>query len=124
MMSLLDYLVDDDEQSPGEYIETGTMEDPFNVRKVPLNRLVSIYMMSSYLYYHRYESIITDEEYDYVCKRLHDDYDHVTHNHKVYLDRNSLKAGTAYQMKAKDYPTVTRVAAEQWARDEFIKREC
>ena len=63
------------------------------------NMLVPYYLMHSYLYYELNEPIISDAEYDELCRELKDKWDSVEHFHKHLIDVNSLGAGTGYQLK-------------------------
>lgn len=81
------------------------------IDKLSIDRLVSVYMLSSYCYYHRYESILPDEDYDKVCRRLLKEYDRIEHQHKAHLCKENLKAGTAFTIKT--YPTVVMLVAEE-----------
>ena len=61
--------------------------------------LVPYYLMHSYLYYVMNEPIISDMEYDELCKELKDKWDSVEHYHKHLIDKQSLGAGTGYQLE-------------------------
>lgn len=61
--------------------------------------LVPYYLMHSYLYYVMNEPIISDIEYDELCKELKDKWDSVEHYHKHLIDKQSLGAGTGYQLQ-------------------------
>ena len=63
---------------------------------VSLNRLVPIYLMSSYLYYELDDSVLSDTQFDYLCKKLYDNWDKVEHMHKHLIDKANLKAGSGY----------------------------
>jgi NAD-dependent DNA ligase len=63
------------------------------------NMLVPYYLMHSYIYYEINDSIITDYEYDELCRELKDKWDMITHYHKHLVDVNALGAGTGYQLK-------------------------
>lgn len=93
-----------------------------NVNEISINRCVSYYLMSSYLYYKGDICILEDNEFDYMCKRLYDEWDNVTHHHKHFIDRDSLKAGTGYELQ---YNTRIRSAASQWYEDylEYEKKK-
>lgn len=88
-----------------------------DIPSLPINKLVSIYMIASYCYYHRYESVLPDTDYDLICKRLYKEYDNITHQHKEHLDKESLKAGTAYQIST--YPTIVMCVGEDIMRGEY-----
>ena len=55
--------------------------------------------MYSYLYYEEDSPIISDGEYDSICKRLHNEWDNVEHFHKHLIDKETLLAGTGYTLK-------------------------
>ena len=42
------------------------------LHNVSNNRLVPIYLMSSYLYYEQDDSVLDDTKFDYLCKKLYD----------------------------------------------------
>ena len=63
------------------------------------NMLVPYYLMHSYLYYEMDEPIISDIEYDELCRELKEKWDSVEHFHKHLVDVQSLGAGTGYQVK-------------------------
>jgi len=72
------------------------------------NMLVPYYLMFSYAYYKENESLITDSEYDQICRDLITNWNDITHWHKPLLDLESLKAGTGYDIK---YPNRVVTAA-------------
>ena len=78
---------------------------------VEANRLVPIYLMSSYLYYEQDKSILSDVDYDSVCLRLIQEWDDIEHVHKNLLDLDSLQAGTGYDV---EYTQMIEMAALQW----------
>ena len=61
--------------------------------------LVPYYLMHSYLYYVMNEPIISDIEYDELCKELKDKWNSIEHYHKHLIDKQSLGAGTGYQLE-------------------------
>ena len=71
-----------------------------------INLLVPSYLIHSYLYYVQHTSIIEDEDFDRLCKTLHDEYDNITHHHKHLIDKESLLAGTGYAVEYKEYTLV------------------
>ncbi len=66
------------------------------LHNVSLNRLVPIYLMSSYLYYECDKNVLDDTQFDYLCKKLYDNWDSVEHIHKHLIDKDNLKAGSGY----------------------------
>ena len=73
------------------------------------NMLVPYYLMYSYAYYKENESLISDTEYDDICKQIIDKWDNITHWHKSLLTLDALKAGTGYDI---EYPNRVISAAK------------
>ena len=63
------------------------------------NMLIPYYLMFSYLYYEKDINLITDGEFDALCKTLLDKYDGLTHMHKHLVTKTALSAGTGYDIK-------------------------
>ena len=55
--------------------------------------------MFSYLYYEKNITLIDDTEFDQMCKTLLEKYDEVEHMHKDLVKKESLTAGTGYDIK-------------------------
>ena len=55
--------------------------------------------MLSYLYYVKNISLIEDTEFDQMCKTLLGKLDSLTHMHKHLVKKESLTAGTGYDIK-------------------------
>lgn len=74
--------------------------------------------MSSYLYYHRPDlaPILTDDEYDEVCRLLRANWRKVQHRHKSLIKLKHLTAGTGYYIPEHKYPTIVRHAAMQLSK--------
>lgn len=76
---------------------------------VNIPKLISEYLIHSYIYYERGTSVISDAAYDQIVEELLDNYSKVRasdHPHKHLILKDSLKAGTGYDIK---YPTIVRV---------------
>ena len=82
---------------------------------VSLNRLVPIYLMSSYLYYELDDSVLNDTQFDYLCKKLYDNWDKVEHMHKHLIDKDNLLAGSGYGI---EYTSMIRGGAISWYEQE------
>lgn len=80
-----------------------------------LNMLVPYFLSASYLYYIRDESLFSDALYDAICEALRENFDDLEHRHKHVIDRDALMAGTAFTLKAEDYPTMLTHAATSLA---------
>lgn len=85
--------------------------DFISIRRNP-NLAVPSYLVHSYLYYVHDSPVIPDTDYDALCKFIVDNYDSIAHNHKSYIDVESAKAGTAYHIKADEYPQIVRSCAQ------------
>jgi hypothetical protein len=83
------------------------------------NMLVPYYLMFSYAYYKENESLITDSEYDQICRDLITNWNDITHWHKPLLDLESLKAGTGYDIK---YPNRVVTAALSLIKENTLNR--
>ena len=62
------------------------------------NMLIPYYLMFSYLYYEKNITLIDDTEFDQMCKTLLDKYDELKHMHKHLVKKESLTAGTGYDI--------------------------
>ena len=62
------------------------------------NMLIPYYLMFSNLYYEKNINLIEDAEFDQMCKTLLDKYDGLTHMHKHLVKKESLTAGTGYDI--------------------------
>lgn len=70
-----------------------------------LTYLYDSYLEHSYRYYNLDEPIISDYEFDTLCKRLLDRWDELKHPFKHLTDESALEAGTGFQLyhKIPDY---------------------
>jgi len=84
-----------------------------DLQEIHPNRLVSYYCMSSYLYYEKQKNVLSDADYDTLCKRILKEWDNIEHPHKYKLSKEALKAGTGYTM---NYTNLIMDAAEKWLR--------
>jgi len=76
---------------------------------------VPIYLMSSYLYYECDKNVLDDTQFDYLCKKLYDNWDSVEHMHKHLIDKDNLKAGSGYGIK---YTNLIVSGANSWYEQE------
>lgn len=75
------------------------------------NLIVPWFLMASYLYYHKSESLFSDTYYDELAKDLLSNWDSIEHSHKYLIPKEDLIAGSLYSLKANDYPTFCKGAA-------------
>ena len=84
------------------------------------NAVVSWYLITSYLYYQHDMAIISDGLYDFLCQRIDARWDDCQkHPHGHLLDREAIKAGAGFQLRAEDYPTMVKGAARNLAQTEL-----
>ena len=81
--------------------------------------LVPYYLMFSYAYYQENESLVSDAEYDQICKDIITNWNDITHWHKPLLNLESLKAGTGYDIK---YPNRVVTAALSLIKENTLNR--
>jgi|GEM_PF-5758176 len=86
-----------------------------NVVEISCHRLIPYYLMSSYLYYKKDKSVLSDGDYDVMCKRIISEWKEIKHPHKSLVKKSALEAGTGYNIRR--YPTITMSAAEGWYSD-------
>jgi len=55
--------------------------------------------MSSYAYYKLNESLLSDEVFDKMCKWMLENWDNVEHRHKSLVNKESLSAGTGFDIE-------------------------
>lgn len=73
---------------------------------------VAWYLICSYLYYIRNISIVSDTFFDtWIVKQLQKHWDKIEHPHKKIIGESCDDIFSAYQIKEKDYPLMTKLAA-------------
>ena len=88
-----------------------------NIEDISIHRLVPIYLMSSYLYYRKDTSKISDGEFDLLCKRMLENWKEIKHPHKRLIKKKDLEAGTGYAIRK--YPTIVMSSAERGISGEY-----
>lgn len=71
---------------------------------------VARYLMASYAYYVEDDPIMTDGEFDELCKNLLEDWDKIDHPHKANITKSDLEAGTFLG----EYPTIVKFALKSY----------
>ena len=87
------------------------MGEKMTIENLSIHRLVPWYLMSSYLYYQEDKQVLTDEQFDTLCKRLLENWDSVEHMHKHLISKHDLTAGTGYAIK---YTNMIINSAHRW----------
>lgn len=80
------------------------------------NTAISWFLICSYCYYCRFESLMSDTAFDKMCSWMLSNFDKLEHVNKSLVTKEMLQAGTAFNLKADDYPLRIKVIGE-----EFIK---
>ena len=80
--------------------------------------LVPFYLMASYAYYEEDDPIISDAEFDTICRMLNENWDEIDHSHKWCIDKKDLEAGTGF---GATYPDRVKNATNNYR--EVIKNE-
>lgn len=86
-----------------------------DIERISPNRLVPYYLMSSYLYYRKDKAVLSDTDFDLLCKRILREWEDIKHPHKKLIKKDALGAGTGFNIKR--YPTIVMSAAEMWHSD-------
>jgi len=72
------------------------------LKELSLQRQISFYLLLSYGYYERDESLFSDLEFDDLCKILLEKFDEVqssNHPNKDLITKQNLQCGTGYNIK-------------------------
>lgn len=70
--------------------------------------MIGKYLVHSFIYYRLHDSIISDAEFDVMCKTILENWDTIEHPHKHLLSKEVLEAGSGYHIKFKDYPLIVQ----------------
>ena len=89
------------------------------------DQAVSWYLISSYLYYQLDKCIITDEEFDGLCKIILKRWDVIKHHHKELIDKEALDTGSGFYLRV--FPLIVVSTAggllRQWEKENKIRGE-
>ena len=83
-------------------------------KPMSINRKISYYLIFSYLYYEQNEGLITDAQYDELCKDLYENYNLVKssdHPNKDLVDKFNLECGIQYTDRIKSSAESLKIAA-------------
>lgn len=86
------------------------------------NMLVVWYLMASYLYYHRDESLLRDETYDRICKELLEKWGGITHYHRDFIRKEDLPAGTCF-LRLGSFPSIVKASASAMMKLDYVWEE-
>lgn len=72
--------------------------------KMNKNSCIAWYLMSSYGYYQKDESLLSDPVYDKMCKYILDNWENLNHKLKYLVPKESLHAGTGFNIPFYSFP--------------------
>ena len=73
---------------------------------------VEQYLIHSYVYYELYDNIISDAQFDALCRWMADNYDSLNHPHKHIVSLDALNAGTGHHLVYR-FPADIKAAAHE-----------
>lgn len=82
---------------------------------INIGKLISDYLMHSYLYYEKQKQIICDHEFDGIVDKLLENFDKLQnsdHIHKHLIDKSALESYTGFSLIGK-FPNVVKICAIQ-----------
>lgn len=88
--------------------------------KINIEKLISQYLIHSYLYYEKQISVISDNEFDGIVDSLLLNFEKVEdagHQHKHLVDKNALESYTGFGLIGK-FPGIIRLAGLELAYPE------
>lgn len=96
----------------------GNFDKPFT-DQIAKNRntIISFWLLCSYCYYLRHESLVSDELFDRLSKEMLVSFDDLEHQHKHLITKDMLGAGTGYNLGYTDYPLIVRVTSEYFIKN-------
>lgn len=82
-------------------------------KTIPANKNLWIpyYLMSCYLYYEKDKNVLSDGDFDKLCKMILDNWNDIEHVHKYLISKDALHAGSGYDIV---YTNMIKGAAESW----------
>lgn len=92
--------------------------------KVNPSSVISWFLMCSYAYYQRYESLMSDEAFDKMCKWAHSNYDTIDHVNKGLVTKDMLQAGSGYNLSDDDYPLRVKISSVALITAYYNDRDC
>lgn len=91
-----------------------------DVKSLEPRQALQLFLICSVAYYHKYESLLSDNDYDYLSTYLWDTWDEwQDHVHAYLVTKGNLQSGSLYNVAYKEYPTVVTVATDVYLREHF-----
>lgn len=80
-----------------------------------INVAVPWFLCTSYLYYQRDISILSDQEFDKMCALMLANWAKIKHPHKHFIKRSHLTAGTGFDLPWRKLPAIVYGASAHMA---------
>lgn len=77
-------------------------------------------IMLSYCYYHRYASLVHDEDFDKMMLYIKTNYDKLQHKYKHLITKEDCEAGSLYALPLDKYPQGLVTIAEALMREHTV----
>lgn len=84
---------------------------------------ISFFLICSYAYYIKYESLLSDTVFDKLCAWMLANWDSLEHVNKHLVTKEMLAAGSGYNLKESDYPLRVRLVADEMIREYYKHRD-
>lgn len=83
------------------------MKTTEEIKNMHPDALVSWFMIGSYAYYELDENVMSDYDFDFLVKRLKEEWDNINHPHKELIALTNLDSGSGYDI---NFPSMVKGA--------------
>tara|TARA_B100000282_G_scaffold277206_1_gene235879 strand:+ start:165 stop:455 length:291 start_codon:yes stop_codon:yes gene_type:complete len=83
------------------------MKTTEEIKNMHPDALVSWFMIGSYAYYKLDENVMSDYDFDFLVKRLKEEWDNINHPHKELITLTNLDSGSGYDI---NFPSMVKGA--------------
>ena len=81
------------------------------------NKLVSWFMIASYAYYRLDTNVMSDYDFDFLVRRIKDNWCDIDHPHKKLITPTNLDSGSGYDIQ---FPTMVKGATVDYLQKKNI----
>lgn len=81
--------------------------------EINIGKLISEYLIHSYLYYEKQKQVISDQDFDEIVYKLTQNFDEIknsNHIHKNLIDKTALEGFTGFHL-IKKFPNIVKICA-------------
>ena len=89
------------------------MKTTEEIRDMHPNKLISWFMIASYSYYHLDINVMSDYDFDFLVKRIKENWGEIDHPHKKLIKPTNLDSGSGYDI---DFPRMVIGATNDYLR--------